>query len=331
MISWTSKNKTKIIAAVVIAALLAAAWFIGGNTNKGGEPPNASAQDTLTAPNSTGESVAPHSPALTPAPVSAPGSPDTINAGHEAPDSPDREDPREDPREGPSGPDTPRTPGAPETTGGDPIDPETPSAAPGTPTEPQSPPQSPSPPPSPSPLQSPPPSPSPEQTDDLIIDPAPDDIQGPDDPDEPGDGDGSFTVTLTIRCNTLLNNMNLLRSEKHELVPADGVIFAEKAVTAYEGETVFNVLQREMMRARMHMAFRSTPLYNSAYIEAINNLYEFDAGELSGWIYRVNGWFPNYGCSRYQLQPGDAIEFLYSCQLGLDLGGYDLGGWQTDE
>ena len=50
-------------------------------------------------------------------------------------------------------------------------------------------------------------------------------------------------------------------------------------------------------------------------------------GELSGWMYRVDGWFPNYGCSRYQLQDGDVVEWLYTCDLGADIGGYNaLGG-----
>ncbi|MCL1835186.1 MAG: DUF4430 domain-containing protein [Oscillospiraceae bacterium] len=146
-------------------------------------------------------------------------------------------------------------------------------------------------------------------------------------PVEPQDaevGDGSFTVTLSVHCDTILDNMNLLNNEKHELVPADGVIFPATAVTAYEGESVFNILQREMRRAGIHMTFRNTPIYNSAYIEAINNLYEFDVGELSGWMYKVNDWYPNYGCSRYQLEPGDVIVLNYTCDLGRDLPG---AGW----
>ena len=153
-------------------------------------------------------------------------------------------------------------------------------------------------------------------------------------PVEPQDmtlGDDSFTITLTVRCDMILSNMNLLNREKHELVPEDGVIFPETTIIAYEGESVFNVLQREMRRAGIHMAFRNTPIYNSAYIEAVNNLYEFDVGELSGWMYKVNGWFPNYGCSRYKLQPGDVIEWHYTCDLGRDLGEHWLGGGQLDE
>ncbi len=63
-------------------------------------------------------------------------------------------------------------------------------------------------------------------------------------------------------------------------------------------------------------------MYNSAYIEGIHNLYEFDCGELSGWMYKVNDWFPNYGCSRYQLKDGDVICWEYTCNLGIDVGGY---------
>ena len=45
------------------------------------------------------------------------------------------------------------------------------------------------------------------------------------------------------------------------------------------------------------MEFENTPMYNSAYIEGIHNLYELDCGERSGWMYKVNDWFPNYGCA----------------------------------
>ena len=57
------------------------------------------------------------------------------------------------------------------------------------------------------------------------------------------------------------------------------------------------------------------------YKLVIANLYEFDVGELSGWMYKVNGWFPNYGCSRYLLADGDNVEWVYTCDLGSDVGG----------
>ena len=94
----------------------------------------------------------------------------------------------------------------------------------------------------------------------------------------------------------------------------------------YDGESVFDLLQREMKNSKIHMEFENTPMYNSAYIEGIGNLYEFDCGELSGWMYKVNDWFPNYGCSRYQLKQGDKVEWVYTCNLGIDVGGYSATG-----
>lgn len=157
--------------------------------------------------------------------------------------------------------------------------------------------------------------------------PAPEGRPVPVEPQDTARSDKALTCTLSVRCDTLLNNMDLLDREKWELVPEEGVIFAAKTVIFHEGESVLNILQREMKRAGIQMEFSTVPMYNSAYIEGINNLYEFDAGELSGWMYKVNGWFPNYGCSRYQLKQGDVVEWLFTCDLGKDVGGYyALGG-----
>ena len=112
----------------------------------------------------------------------------------------------------------------------------------------------------------------------------------------------TYTCTFSIECSTILNNLSELDPDKLELVPTNGVILAPTTVTFYEGESVFDVLQRVCKENNIHLEFSWTPIYNSAYIEGIHNLYEFDCGALSGWMYRVNGWYPNYGCSRYQIR-----------------------------
>jgi hypothetical protein len=114
--------------------------------------------------------------------------------------------------------------------------------------------------------------------------------------------------------------MDMLDPAKTGIVPKDGVIFAKKTITFSKGESVFDILLRETRSNKIHMEFVNTPMYNSAYIEGIANLYEFDCGNLSGWMYNVNGWYPNYGCSRYEVQDGDTIEWRYTCDLGRDLG-----------
>lgn len=137
-----------------------------------------------------------------------------------------------------------------------------------------------------------------------------------------------LTCTISIRCDTILDNMEDLEPGKEGLVPADGVILSTLTVEFSEGESVFDVLLRETKRRRIHMEFVDTPMYNSAYIEGINNLYEKDCGSESGWMYKVNGWFPNYGCSRYQLKDGDVVEWVYTCDLGRDVGNEWSGDWQ---
>ena len=162
--------------------------------------------------------------------------------------------------------------------------------------------------------------------DKYLTDPVPEGKPLPVEPQDVTIGSTAYTCTISISCATILENMDLCDSTKVDLVPADGWILQPITVTFYEGESVFNVLQRICKQQKIHMEFENTPIYNSAYIEGINNLYEFDVGELSGWMYQVNGWFPNYGCSRYALKDGDVICWVYTCDLGNDVGGgYSTG------
>ena len=126
--------------------------------------------------------------------------------------------------------------------------------------------------------------------------------------------------TLYIDCKTILDNMDDLDPDKAELVPEDGVILEKVTVGFEEGDSVYDILLRELRARNIHIESTFTPIYNSAYVEGIANLYEFDCGPLSGWEYRVNGKFPNYGCSLYFPEEGDEICFLYTCDLGADIG-----------
>lgn len=132
----------------------------------------------------------------------------------------------------------------------------------------------------------------------------------------------SLECTIQIRCDTILDNMENLIDGKNAYVPENGTILATSPVAFTEGETVFDVLKRVCSAAGIQLEYSYTPMYNSYYVEGINQLYEFDCGSESGWMYKVNGWFPNYGCSAYTLKNGDAIVWCYTCNgLGADVGG----------
>lgn len=130
------------------------------------------------------------------------------------------------------------------------------------------------------------------------------------------DGGASLSCSLTIRCDTLLEHLPELAEGKAELVPEDGLLLSVEEASFSEGESAFDVLKRELQSRRMHLEFSESP---AAYIEGICNLYEYDCGELSGWLYRINGETPGYSCSEYPLTDGDVLEFLYTCDLGDDL------------
>lgn len=132
--------------------------------------------------------------------------------------------------------------------------------------------------------------------------------------------DNTLTCTISIDCSTILDNMDKLASGKEEFVPSNGLILAPSSITFTKGESVFDVLQRACREAGIHMESTNTPGYDTDYIEGINQLYEFDCGEQSGWMYSVNGWYPNYGCSKYTLEDGDVIKLVYTCNLGKDVG-----------
>lgn len=157
-------------------------------------------------------------------------------------------------------------------------------------------------------------------------DPVPEGKPEPVEPQEQEITDNTLKCTFSISCAAVLDNMDKLDKSKREIIPDDGWILEPVTVTFNEGESVFDVLKQVCKDNKIQLEFSFTPIYNSSYIEGINNLYEFDCGSLSGWMYEVNDWFPNYGCSRYEVKNGDVIEWQYTCNLGADIGGnYAVG------
>ena len=104
-------------------------------------------------------------------------------------------------------------------------------------------------------------------------------------------------------------------------MPQNGVIMKSQSVAFKEGESAFDLLKSQTKALGIHLDFSLTPLYNTAYIKGIGNIYEFDCGPLSGWLYKVNGQSSNVGSSQYKLKNGDVIEWKYTCDLGRDVGG----------
>jgi hypothetical protein len=140
------------------------------------------------------------------------------------------------------------------------------------------------------------------------------------------------TITVNIFIDvTLLNragNRDRLRPELRRHVPANGLILAKTSVEVERGATAFDVLQAVTRANRIPMSFQgaSANIYNSVYIQGINHIFEFDAGPRSGWMYSINGTFPNRGMSAVTVNNGDTIRMVYTLDLGCDLGQNQWGG-----
>ena len=133
-------------------------------------------------------------------------------------------------------------------------------------------------------------------------------------------GDGKLTCTLEVRCDTLLGKLDQLPKEKAALVPENGILLETVEVEFAGGESVFDVFRKVLREEKIHFEYVDASAYDSVYIEGIGNIYEFDCGPQSGWMFSVNGVYPGLGCSSYTLADGDVIVFNYTCDLGADLG-----------
>lgn len=144
--------------------------------------------------------------------------------------------------------------------------------------------------------------------------------------EEEDDQETNGTATITIRCDTAVANGMHEDPRWTGIVPASGCILPVTTMKLEEEDTVFTLLCRVRDKYKLQMEYNGTG--GNEYIEGINNLYEFDGGRWSGWMYCVNDWYPNYGCGQYLVSDGDVIEWNYTCDLGLDLEG---AAWEGAE
>lgn len=114
----------------------------------------------------------------------------------------------------------------------------------------------------------------------------------------------SLSVSISIRCDEALGVVEL------DTLPADGVMLGAVELAVSRGSTVLDALTEAARLYQLQLEYSGGG--SMAYVSGIEYLYEFDGGELSGWIYRVNGVAPSVGCGGYTLADGDVIEWEYT-------------------
>lgn len=133
-------------------------------------------------------------------------------------------------------------------------------------------------------------------------------------------GGGPVRVTVLAECSTVLSHMDIIDPAVNppEVVPEDGVIITRCEVSLPEGATAFDALAAAARKQRVRVDYTGSAY--GTYVRGIGYVTEFGFGELSGWMYTVNGEFPDVSVSDRVLGSGDVVEFRYTCDLGRDVG-----------
>lgn len=128
--------------------------------------------------------------------------------------------------------------------------------------------------------------------------------------------EGDITVTVLAECSAALDNMGSIdeRVNTADVIPADGVVIAYCEVPLPEGATAFEALTLAARQQQVRVDGSGT-VYG-VYVSAIGHIAEFGFGDMSGWLYSVNGEYPEASCGEYRLHDGDAVEFHYTCGYG---------------
>ena len=115
-------------------------------------------------------------------------------------------------------------------------------------------------------------------------------------------------VTIEIRCDELSSNRDMLTDKALvDYIPKDGIIVKKTSYKIKSDETtVMDVLQKACKEKDVQIEDKK------GYVRGINYLYEFSAGQKSGWMYKVNGKMPNYMASEVKLKDGDEIVWFYT-------------------
>ena len=116
--------------------------------------------------------------------------------------------------------------------------------------------------------------------------------------------------TKSISCDIIKDK------KKDEHIPEDGWILKKSSFDISEGETAYDILLEAAKKNNIRVEHEGSS--EMVYISGINYLYEHDFGDLSGWVYKVNGELPSVGCGGYVLKDGDVIEWCYTLDLGND-------------
>ena len=98
-----------------------------------------------------------------------------------------------------------------------------------------------------------------------------------------------------------------LAAAVRDVLPSDGLLLPETAVTVSSGATVLDALRTVCAAAEVPVVTSGSP----AYVTSIGGLAEGDGGAVSGWTYQVDGTSPTVGAGELAVADGASIVWQY--------------------
>ncbi len=83
-------------------------------------------------------------------------------------------------------------------------------------------------------------------------------------------------------------------------------VFFSGRVEISKSDTVLSLLKRSLDKNGISFIERG------GYVSSIGGQSEFDKGSKSGWMFSVNGIFPNKSCNNVVLEDGDVVKWIYT-------------------
>lgn len=97
----------------------------------------------------------------------------------------------------------------------------------------------------------------------------------------------------------------------------DDTIFSSQIVLENE-VTAFEALKYYCENNSIQIGYTGSGQF--IYVSSINGIKEKSEGPSSGWMYKVNGTFPNVSAGKYKLSSNDTLEWVFTKDGGKDVG-----------
>lgn len=131
--------------------------------------------------------------------------------------------------------------------------------------------------------------------------------------------DGNYTAscTFSVKGTSATINKNKVNISIDTYTVNNQSIIDLTAINYQDGDTVWSATKRLLDDKGITYTYNSK---KTGYVSEINGIKELDYGAESGWMYSVNGDYPDTGCGDYEISAGDTIRWRYTLNLGKDLG-----------